>query len=239
LYANPEAPVTDSQAAEFGRLIAERHSGKPVAHLTGTREFWSLDLKVTPDVLVPRPETELLVERALVRIPESGACDLVDLGCGSGAIVIAIGAERRDCKLTATDASPAALAVARGNADRLCPGRIQFIEGSWYTPLAERTFNVIVCNPPYVSTGQQQLTDPELEHEPRQALYSGADGLDDLRQLIDQAPAYLQTGGYLLLEHGFDQADTIATLLEQAGFRHIQLHQDLAGHPRVTEAQIP
>jgi release factor glutamine methyltransferase len=237
LYANPDKAVTATQIAEFEQLIAQRCAGKPVAHLTGMREFWSLELEVTPDVLVPRPETELLVERALAHIPETGCCDLVDLGCGSGAIAIAIATERPECSITATDSSQAALSIAQGNADKHCPERIQFCKGNWFEPLHDRSFNFIVSNPPYVSSTQPQLTDPELNHEPQQALYSGADGLNDIRQLITEAPAYLLDDGYLLIEHGFDQADTIAGLLRQAGFKNIKMHRDLAGLPRITEAQ--
>jgi release factor glutamine methyltransferase len=238
LYANPDQLITASQTAEFEQLIAQRSSGKPVAHLTGMREFWSLELKITADVLVPRPETELLVERALLHIPASGTCELVDLGCGSGAVAIAIATERPDCRITATDTSQAALSIAQENADRLCPERIQFLTGNWFEPLEGYKFNVIVSNPPYVSSAQPQLTDPELEHEPQQALYSGADGLNDIRQLIAEAPTYLQHDGYLLLEHGFDQADTIAVLLRQAGFANIGMHRDLSNQPRITEAQL-
>jgi release factor glutamine methyltransferase len=238
LYANPDQLITASQSGEFEQLVSQRCDGKPVAHLTGMREFWSLELKVTPDVLVPRPETELLVERALVHIPDSGACELVDLGCGSGAIAIAIATERPDCTITATDASQAALSIAQENAANHCPERINFIHGNWFEPLVGKCFDVIVSNPPYVSAAQPQLTDPELEHEPQQALYSGADGLNDIRQLITEAPAYLLDDGYLLLEHGFDQADTIAELLRQAGFVNIEMYRDLANQPRITEAQF-
>ncbi|MCP4001055.1 MAG: peptide chain release factor N(5)-glutamine methyltransferase [Gammaproteobacteria bacterium] len=239
LYANPEQLITDSQIDKFEQLLAQRFSGKPVAYLTGLREFWSLELKVTPDVLIPRPETELLVELSLMHIPESDDCKVLDLGCGSGAIAIAIATERPSCKLTATDTSLTALSIARENADKLCPKRIQFINGSWFAPLKGELFNFIISNPPYVSSQQPQLTDPELEHEPPQALYSGADGLDDLRQLVTEAPDYLMNNGYLLLEHGFDQADTMTELLRQAGFVNIKTHHDLAGLPRVTEAQHP
>ena len=239
LYANPDKPITARQTAEFEQLIEQRRSGKPVAHLTGMREFWSLELKVTADVLVPRPETELLVERALAHIPENGTCEVVDLGCGSGAIAIAMATERPDCIITATDSSQAALSIAQENADKYCPERIQFCNGSWFEPLHDRSFNLIVSNPPYVSSAQPQLTDPELDHEPQQALYSGADGLNDIRLLISKAPACLQKDGYLLLEHGFDQADTIAELLMQAGFVNIKMYCDLAGQPRVSEAQHP
>jgi release factor glutamine methyltransferase len=238
LYANPDQLITESQTGEFEQLIAQRCSGKPVAHLTGKREFWSLELKVTPDVLVPRPETELLVERALMHIPESGACVLVDLGCGSGAVAIAIATERPTCTITATDTSQAALNIAQENAAKHCPERIQFCKGNWFEPLEGRSFNCIVSNPPYVSSVQPELTGPELAHEPQQALYSGADGLDDIRQLIAVSPNYLLENGYLLIEHGFDQADTIAALLRQTGFINIEMHRDLADQPRITEAQL-
>jgi release factor glutamine methyltransferase len=238
LYANPDQAMNARQIAAYTDLITRRCHDQPVAHLTGVREFWSLTLRVTPDVLVPRPETELLVEQALSRIPVGEACDVLDLGCGSGAIVIAIATERPAARLIAVDSSAAALQVARDNAAAHNCGRIRFREGSWFAPVGEQRFNVIVSNPPYVATGQPQLTDPELAHEPPQALYSGVDGLDDIRRIIKDAPTHLQPGGRLLLEHGFDQAGKIAELLERAGFTAIHTHADIAGHPRVTEGRL-
>jgi release factor glutamine methyltransferase len=217
-------------------LLDERHRGRPVAQLTGTREFWSLPFRVTSDVLSPRPETELLVEQALRRIPEDQACDVLDLGCGSGAIAVAIATERPQCNLTACDISSSALVIARQNAaDHDC-GRIRFLNGRWFTPVGGQRFDVIVSNPPYVATEQAEMTDAELAYEPPQALFSGTDGLDDIRAIIAAAPAHLRPGGTLLLEHGFDQAGRIVELLAQRNFEQIRTHVDMAAHPRVTEA---
>jgi release factor glutamine methyltransferase len=234
LYANPERVVEAEQAGKYTHLIDERRTGRPVAHLTGEREFWSLSFRVTPDVLSPRPETELLVEQALENIPTDQPCEMLDLGCGSGAIAIALATERPRCSLTATDYSITALAVARDNANANSCEHIHFLEGSWFQPVGKQRFDLVVSNPPYIATAQSGLTDPELAFEPPQALYSGVDGLDDIRVIIQQAPSHLRPDGLLLLEHGFDQAERITDLLKQAGFSHIRTHHDLAGQPRVT-----
>ena len=238
LYANPEREIPVAQVTEFEHLINERHTGRPVAHLTGEREFWSLPFRVTPDVLSPRPETELLVEQALNCLPADRPCEVLDLACGSGAIAVALATERPHSNVTATDNSSAALTIARENAAANDCVRIKFLQGSWFAPISDQHFDVIVCNPPYVATGQPQLTDPELAYEPPQALYSGSDGLDAIRQIIQTAPNNLVPGGHLLLEHGFDQADAINDLLLKAGFTAICTHQDLAGIPRVTQGSL-
>ncbi len=238
LYANPESQLEDATAREFLELIRQRACGRPVAHLTGKREFWSLEMQVTPDVLVPRPETELLVERALDCIPADTALRILDLGCGSGAIGIAIATERPLCRITAVDRSAAALRVAASNADRHCPGRIELVDGSWFEPLKGKHFDVIVCNPPYVATNRPELTDRELEYEPAEALYSGADGLNDLRTIVAAAPAHLSRPGRLLLEHGFDQSADVSLLLQQAGFDSIETFNDTAGLARVTSGRM-
>lgn len=237
LYANPERVIEAEQAGRYAHLLGERLTGRPVAHLTGEREFWSLSFRVTPDVLSPRPETELLVEQALENIPADQPCETLDLGCGSGAIAIALATERPRCRLTATDLSNTELAVARENAAANSCERIRFLEGSWFEPVGKQRFDLIVSNPPYIATEQPGLTDPELAFEPTQALYSGIDGLDAIRIIIQQAPVHLQPDGLLILEHGFDQAERVADLLEQAGFCHVHTRHDLAGQPRVTEGR--
>ena len=234
LYANPDRPLDAAAAARYRQLLTLRKESRPVAHLTGQREFWSLDLRVSPDVLVPRPETELLVELSLLRMPEGAALRIVDLGCGSGAIAIALASERPACVVTATDQSPAALAIAEENARRLCPGRIEFLVSDWYAALAGRRFDMIVSNPPYIATGEHALTDPELAFEPPDALYSGVDGLDAIRTLIAGAPDYLKSGGWLLLEHGFAQAAAVRRLMETAGLTDVSSYADPGGHDRVT-----
>lgn len=238
LFANPDFAPDPAQLSRLEELIAQRAAGKPVAHLIGSREFWSLQLTVTPDVLVPRPETELLVEQSLRHIPGKADCRVADLGCGSGAIAIAIATERALAEITATDCSAAALEIATQNAAAHDQGHIRFIASNWLAGLADESFNILVSNPPYVATNQPELTDPELAHEPPGALYSGADGLDDIRIIIEQAPEHLADKGWLLLEHGFDQAEAIAKLMEQAGFTKVECYKDLAGHDRVTAGQL-
>jgi release factor glutamine methyltransferase len=237
LYANPNGLVDEDEAADFQSLIARRAQHIPLAHLTGYREFWSVPLRVTPDVLVPRPETELLVEKTLELIPVNAELDILDLGTGSGAIPIALSTERSACRYVATDISDAALAVARDNAGENAEARIEFLIGSWFEPLGERHFDIIVSNPPYVAANKPELTGAELAHEPAGALYSGPDGLDDIRSIVAGAPHRLKPGGWLLIEHGFDQAAEITDLFKQAGFENISTDADLAGHPRVTSGQ--
>lgn len=239
LYANPDRILSAAQTEEYGRLLDARCAGRPVAQLTGQREFWSMPLRITADVLSPRPETEVLVETALRHIPLRDSCAVLDLGTGSGAIAIAIATERSRCLVTATDASPAALAVARSNAAQLCPERIEFLTGSWFTPLAGRTFDLIVSNPPYIAEADSGLTDPELAYEPRQALYSGPAGLDDIRVIVAKAAEHLRPNGWLLLEHGFDQGMAVMNLLQQAGFTECETLADLAGQPRISLGRNP
>ena len=238
LYANPDHEIAAVKQAAYEQLVKERLTGRPVAHLTGQREFWSLPFHVTPEVLSPRPETELLVEQALKHIPAEQACEVLDLGCGSGAIAVAIAIERPLCKLTATDVSKAALNIARDNAASNHCAHIHFLEGSWFSPLGAQRFDVIVSNPPYIATSEAELTDPELVYEPQHALYSGADGLDDIRRIISAAQAHLHRAGILLIEHGFNQANEISSLFTQYNFAEVRNHADLAGQPRVTEGQL-
>jgi release factor glutamine methyltransferase len=236
IYTDPGKPVTEPCSGNFMALIAARSSGQPVAQLTGRREFWSLSLKVSGDVLVPRPETELLVERTLAHLPESKPGCVLDLGTGSGAIAIAIATERGDCTITATDISRAALAIATENGNMLVPGRIDFVHSDWFDALIDMQFDLIVSNPPYVATGDD--TDRATDFEPAEALFSGADGLNDLRRIIAASPAHLVPGGYLLLEHGLGQAESVCSLMKDAGFDAIRSHKDLAGIERVTEGRL-
>jgi release factor glutamine methyltransferase len=221
----------------YRQLIARRATGEPVAYITGVREFWSLPIRVTPDVLIPRPETETLVECALARIPRDSAGTIADLGTGSGAVAIALAHERLHAKVFATDSSPAALEVARDNAHRLRLANIEFHLGDWLAPLAGRRFDVIVSNPPYVRADDPHLRQGDVRFEPQAALIAGADGLEAIRQIVTGARARLHQGGWLLIEHGYDQADAVAELLQAAGFSEILNHRDLAKLPRVTEAR--
>ena len=240
LYANSDEALADKTANVFRALLAERARGVPLAHLTGMREFWSLALRVNEHTLVPRPETELLVELALERIPANQPIRILDLGTGTGAIAIALATERADANITATDSSDQALTVAKQNAEQHCAGRIEFFAGNWFTAVSDDTvFDLIVSNPPYIAANETRLTDPELAFEPIDALYSGADGLDAIRQIVAAAPTHLQPGGALLIEHGFAQADAVAQLLKAAGFKSVDNATDLAGNPRVTTGIKP
>jgi release factor glutamine methyltransferase len=237
LLAFGEQACPEPARAEFAGWVLRRARGEPLAYIAGEREFWSHTLRVTPDVLVPRPETELLVERALALGP-MGAAEVLDLGTGSGAIAVALASERPTWQVTATDASSTALAVADANARALGLGNCRFTVGHWFAPLAGRRFALIVSNPPYIAPGDAALLDPALRHEPAVALVSPPDGLTALREIISGAPDHLTPGGVLALEHGHDQHEAVAALLRAAGFNDIALHRDLAGLPRVTEGRL-
>lgn len=238
LRARPEAGVPADVAARFRALIERRAAGSAVAHLTGTREFWSLPLAVTTDTLIPRPETELLVEQALLRIPADASWDILDLGTGSGAIALAIASERPACRVTATDVSIAALAVARRNAERLALGNVAFLAGDWFAPVAGRRFHLLASNPPYIAEHDPHLRQGDVRFEPRGALAAGADGLDCIRTLAAEAPGHLFDNGWLLLEHGHDQGAAVRRLLAGHGYRDIATQRDLAGHERITLARV-
>ncbi len=239
LYTWPELEVDATQRAAFDQLVAARERGEPVAYLTGHREFWSLDLAVTPDVLIPRHETELLVELALARISPDRAVRVADLGTGSGAIALAIARERPRVRMVATDASAAALEVARRNATRLDLGNVTFASGDWCAALGADRFEVIVSNPPYVAADDAHLGEGDLRFEPVAALASGRDGLDAIRRIVADARAHLVAGGWLVLEHGWDQAARVRSLLEDGGYSEVESFRDGAGHERATAAVWP
>lgn len=228
--------LTESQDARLDMAVAQRSMGIPVAYVTGTREFYSRDFEVTPDVLIPRPETEVLVEAVLARAARGAAC--LDLGTGSGAIAVTLACEREDLRVSATDASAAALAIARRNAkSHACD--VGFHEGRWYEPVAGRRFDIIVSNPPYVAAGDAHLGQGDLRFEPAMALTDGSgDGLDSIRALVAGAAAHLEPGGWLLFEHGHDQAPRAAALLLGAGFAELVSIPDLAGIPRVAGGKL-
>ena len=235
----PERELSGVQQTAFDDLIRKRQQGEPVAYLTGEREFWSMPFLVTSDTLIPRPETELLVEQALARLPADAPQTVVDLGTGSGAIALALAKERPNWQLTATDASFAALRIAEKNARRLKLDNVRFEYGSWYTPLRAQRFHAIVSNPPYVADRDPHLAQGDVRFEPNSALVSGDDGLDDIRQIVAGAPAHLLPSGWLLLEHGYDQGELVAALLRQHGFAAVETLRDLAGQLRVTLGQLP
>ncbi|WP_243041888.1 peptide chain release factor N(5)-glutamine methyltransferase [Dyella sedimenti] len=232
LIAHADDALDDAQAAAFDALVRRRRDGEPVAYLVGHRGFWSLELEVTPATLIPRPETELLVELALARLPAQAR--VADLGTGSGAIALSIAHERPQAQVVATDASEAALAVARRNAARLGIGNVRFVPGDWLAPLPGERFDAIVSNPPYIEAGDPHLGQGDLRFEPTSALASGADGLDDIRRIVADARAHLHPGGWLMMEHGWNQGAAVRALLEAAGYGEVFTAQDLEGRDRIS-----
>ena len=235
LFAHPEDELDELAQQRFADVLERRAAGEPMAYIMGIKEFWSHELYVSPATLVPRPETELLVDLALREIPRKADWEILDLGTGSGAIAIAIAGERSMCQVTAVDVSDDALAVARENIRALSFGNVSLALGSWTTPVQGRMFNVIVSNPPYVRSDDEALL--KLQHEPQSALAAGKDGLDAIRVLAADCPAILEDDGVLLIEHGADQAPEVSDLLESHGWASICCHNDLAGLPRVTVAR--
>ena len=229
LIAHDDARLDAATQARYADWLARCAAGEPVAYLLGAQEFYGLPLAVSPAVLVPRPDTETLVDWALELLPPEAAVAVADLGTGSGAIALALASQRPACRITAVDASAEALAVARGNGQRLGHA-VEWLLSDWFGALAGRSFALVAANPPYIAEGDPHL--PALRHEPQQALTSGADGLDAIRHIAAAAPAHLHDGGWLLFEHGFDQADAVRAILAQAGFEAAATRADLAGRPR-------
>jgi release factor glutamine methyltransferase len=244
LAANPMHVLTETQDARLDSFVAQRALGQPVAYLVGKREFHGRDFAVGPGVLIPRPETETLVDAALdvLRHPRAGGnpSSVLDLGTGSGAIAVTLACERPELRIAASDTSAAALDVARANARAHgCEGRIEFLAGSWYEAVPGRRFDLIVANPPYVAAGDAHLAEGDLRFEPGSALTDGSrDGLDSIRAIVAGAREHLPEAGMLLFAHGFDQAQAVAALLEAAGFGHRVSIPDLAGIPRVAGGKI-
>ncbi len=231
LRARPEAGLPIKLHTDYQALIKRRCAGQPVAYLTGEREFWSLNYRLSSATLIPRPETEHLVELALQQLPEQDAFQLLDLGTGPGTVALAVAHERPRCQVLATDLCPRALQVATDNATRLGITNVAFQQSDWFSQLAGRRFDLITANPPYVRAGDPRL-DQELRFEPRQALQAGADGLEALTIIIDQARDHLHENGWLLLEHGYDQGPATRALLQDHGYREVATYRDYAGHER-------
>lgn len=236
LFANREHAVAADRARAFLALVDRRAGGEPVAYLLGRREFWSLPLSVTADVLIPRPETECLVETVLAFIPDDATWRVADLGTGSGAVALAIATERPRCEIHASESSPRALQVAERNVAEIAPGRVSLHLGSWLEPLPGR-FHVIVSNPPYVAAGDPHLAEGDCRFEPREALTPGADGMAAIRRIAQDALPRLEPGGLLAFEHGFDQGAASRALLRELGYVDVATRCDLDGRERVTLAR--
>ncbi len=236
LITRQTALVNDDQVLRVKNFLARRQAGEPIAYITGSREFWSMELAVTPATLIPRPETELLVEQALTRIPKEASWKIADLGTGTGAVALALAKERPRCQLIAIDISSAALETARTNIKKLSLKNIELRQGNWFVPLANEKLDMIVSNPPYVNSDDPHLSQGDVRFEPKAALMAGVDGLDAIRHIAQQARLYLKPNGWLLLEHGWNQASVIHQFFYQHGYHDIVCYQDMAGHDRVSTA---
>lgn len=239
LYAHGNDPVTEAEARRFRELVGRRAAGEPVAYLTGRRGFWTLDLAVGPETLIPRPETERLVELALERVAQGTPARLLDLGTGSGAIALALARERPRAEVTATDRSSGALDIARRNARDHGIANVHFARGDWFEPVAGARFDLIVSNPPYIAAGDPHLARGDLRFEPAAALASGEDGLDALRAIAAGAPGHLRPGGWLLVEHGLEQGARVRALFARAGLEQVDTARDLEDRERVTLGRQP
>lgn len=237
LYAYPEEELLASCLTQFNSLISNRAKGHPIAHLTGYREFWSIKLKVTPDTLIPRPETECLVEHALTKIEPDAQINVLELGTGTGAIAIAIASERSNINITATDISEAALDVAKENANTQ-QTTINFIQADWLTFKANTKFSIVLSNPPYISNSDPFLKKGDVRFESESALIANDDGLADLRTIIEQAKIVLEENGWLILEHGYQQGQAVRDLFIKNMYKEIETYADYAGHERVTLGQL-
>lgn len=249
LFTWPEKPLSSNQTTQFNTLLNQRLQGQPIAHIIGHREFWGLNLKVTPDTLIPRPDTETLIEATLAldcfsnrsgscSITNQPPCSILDLGTGSGAIALALKSELPQCQITAIDQSQAALEVAKHNAIKNQLD-VSFLHSNWFASVAQKQFCCIVSNPPYIEDNDPHLQQGDVRFEPLTALTSGQDGLKDIRLIIDQAWSHLNDKGWLVIEHGYNQAQAIADLFAQKGYTNITLHRDLANNPRISLGQKP
>jgi release factor glutamine methyltransferase len=237
LIAHDQDILSPIQAEAIAALIARREQGEPVAYILGEKEFYGRLFKVSSEVLIPRPETELLVEAALERLPKDKPVRVLDLGTGSGCVAISIALARPACEVLAVDASASALEMAKQNAIQVDAGNVRFIVSDWYAQLPAMNFDMIVSNPPYIPSEDPHLGKGDLIHEPQHALASGPEGLDAIHIIVSGARSHLQPGGWLILEHGYDQADSCRTLFTQAGLEQVFTLPDLAGHARATGGQ--
>ena len=238
ILAFDETVVTAEQLAELEALLARRANGEPVAHLVGQREFWSLPLFVSPATLIPRPDTECLVEQALVRLPQT-ACRILDLGTGTGAIALALASERADCKVTAVDFMPDAAALAARNAAHLALNNVTVLQSDWFSALKGQRFAMIVSNPPYIDETDPHLAEGDVRFEPRTALVAADQGLADLAHIIREGRNYLLPDGFMLLEHGWKQGEAVRTLFNEAGYRDVETCRDYGDNERLTLGRWP
>ncbi|WP_165665385.1 peptide chain release factor N(5)-glutamine methyltransferase [Metapseudomonas otitidis] len=238
LHTWPERVVSGEAAERYARYLERRRQGEPVAYILGHQGFWSLDLEVAPHTLIPRPDTELLVETALalVTLPQAR---VLDLGTGTGAIALALACERQGWQVTGVDRISEAVALAERNRERLGLGNAAFRESHWFSALGAECYDLIVSNPPYIAAQDPHLAQGDVRFEPASALVAGADGLDDIRLIVSQAPAHLNAGGWLLLEHGYDQAAAVRELLAREGFDAVESRRDLGGHERISLGRRP
>lgn len=238
ILAFDETVLTEPQQAQLAELLARRVRGEPIAHLVGVREFWSLPLFVSPATLIPRPDTECLVEQALARLPAAG-CPILDLGTGTGAIALALAHERPDCPVTAVDMMPDAVALAKRNAAHLGIRNVTILESHWFSALAGQQFGMIVSNPPYIDEQDPHLSHGDVRFEPRTALVAGDNGLADLALIIREARTCLQPGGYLLLEHGWQQGAAVREIFARAGYEQVETCRDYGDNERLTLGRMP
>ncbi|TAN65175.1 MAG: peptide chain release factor N(5)-glutamine methyltransferase [Methylobacter sp.] len=237
LRAWPDKPLLPEHLSTFNSFLEQRKKGIPVAYITGNREFWSRDFQVSPDVLIPRPDTELLIELSLKLIPADEAIKIIDLGTGSGIIAITLAAERPHADVVATDFSLAALRIARLNADKHHINNIQFYQSNWFTDVPKTQFNLIVSNPPYIDEDDSHLQQGDVRFEPRTALCAAEQGLSDIKIIAAAARNYLKSGGHLLIEHGYNQLQQVQALFKDLHYDKVQTYTDLSGQPRVTYGQ--
>jgi release factor glutamine methyltransferase len=237
LRAWPDVELSPMQLSAYQVLVDDRQQGKPIAYITGKREFWSRDFQVSPDVLIPRSDTELLIELSLALIPANQPCKIIDLGTGSGIIAITLAAERSYAHVNAADISPAALQIAKANAARHKVENIEFYQSDWFDSIPASKFDLIISNPPYLAEDDEHLQQGDLRFEPKTALIADKQGLSDIATIAETARNRLENGGFLLVEHGYNQREDVQDIFRELDYHHVQTHTDLSGQPRVTSGQ--